>query len=265
MPLVEPVPGRFCWFELGTTDRTAAVAFYRAIFGWTPTETPLGPGGEYTILTLGDQEVAAAYELTTEMRERHVGTHWMVYVSVTDVDATTAAATALGATVIRPPFEAGPNGRMSVLMDPTGAAFSLWQGRANLGVRLVGDPGTAVWVDLSTSDPARAIAFYGQLFGWKLVDGKNMVTATAGDYVHIVNGDTFIGGIQPAAHRNPKEPPHWLTYFEVADCDATLATIRLLGGRVYMEPRAIEKVRRVAVAGDPQGGTFALVEHVRPA
>jgi predicted enzyme related to lactoylglutathione lyase len=219
----------------------------------------------YTILKLGDQDVAAAYALTPEMLGRGVRTHWLVYISVTDVDATTAHATALGATVIQPPVEAGPNGRMSILKDPTGAAFALWQGRTNLGVRLVGDPGTAVWVDLGTGDQAGAIAFYGPLFGWKLVNGKNMVVAKAGDYVHIVNGDSFIGGMQPPGARNPKDPPCWLTYFEVTDCAATLARIRSAGGQVHLEPRQMETVRRVAVASDPQGGTFALVEHLRPA
>ena len=27
-------PGNFCWFELGTSDQTAAKEFYDGLFGW---------------------------------------------------------------------------------------------------------------------------------------------------------------------------------------------------------------------------------------
>jgi predicted enzyme related to lactoylglutathione lyase len=263
MPIVEPVPGRFCWFELGTTDTGSAFSFYRTIFGWTPYEVPMAVGGVYTIFKIGDQDVAAGYELTAEMRGRGVPAHWMLYVSVPNADGAAAKAASLGATVVQPPIDVGPNGRLSVLVDPTGAMFTVWQGAANPGVRLVGDPGTVVWADLSTGDQMRAMSFYGHLFGWKLVDGKNMAIAKAGDYAHIVNGDQFIGGIQPSEHRPPNAPPHWLIYFEVADCDATLALIRALGGQVRMEPMQMAGVRRFAVAADPQGATFALVQHLQ--
>jgi hypothetical protein len=258
MPLVEPVPGRFCWFELGTLDRADAVGFYEKVFGWTHVDTPNGPDGVYTIMRLGEQDVAAAYALLPDMRAAGVGPHWMVYVSVADADATAARVNGLGGKVVQAPFEAGPNGRMAVLQDPSGAMFSIWQGRTNMGVRLVGDPGTAVWADLVTGQQLRAVTFYGALFGWRLVGGKNMAIAKAGDYAHIVNGDTFIGGIQPD-HQGA--PPHWLTYFEVTDLDATLGTIASLGGAVRMPPMALERARRFAVAVDPQGATFALVEH----
>lgn len=262
MPLLEPVPGRFCWFELGTLDRAAGVSFYQQVFGWSHVDFPNGPDGVYTIMRLGDQDVAAMYQLSPEMRAAGLAPHWMIYVSVASADATVAKVHGLGGKVVKPPFEAGPNGRMAVLEDPTGAKFCVWQGRSNMGVRLVGDPGTAVWVDLVTGDQMKAIAFYHGLFGWKLVDGKNMAVAKPGGYAHIVNGDAFIGGIQPDAHG---APPHWLTYFEVASCDRTLAQITSLGGAVRMPTVEMELTRRFAVATDPQGATFALVEHLRRA
>jgi predicted enzyme related to lactoylglutathione lyase len=263
MPIVDPVPYRFCWFELGTTDRVAAEAFYKALFGWDQTTHDLGPGGKYTIFKIGDQDVAATYELDETMRAHGVPTHWMVYVAVPDADAAAAKAASLGAKIVQPPFNAGTNGRMSVLQDPTGAMFCVWQTLSHPGVRLVGGAGTAVWADLSTPDQMRAVTFYGALFGWKLVDGKNMAMAQPGDYAHIVNGDQFIGGIQPAAHRPPNTPAYWLTYFEVENIEATVATIRSLGGRIFQEPMQMEDVRKFAVAGDPQGATFALVQQLR--
>jgi len=106
---------------------------------------------------------------------------------------------------------------------------------------------------LSTGDPAAAAKFYTGLFGWKLDPGKD-------DYQHIVNGEAFIGGIQSSAHRNPNAPPHWLSYFEVSDCDAKTAQTQSMGGSIYLAPMSMENVGRFSVVTDPQGAVFSLFQ-----
>ena len=54
-------------------------------------------------------------------------------------------------------------------------------------------PGTFCWADLSTPDPARAGKFYSDLFGWKLTDDTDDDPPSG--YVHIQNGQEFMGGI----------------------------------------------------------------------
>ena len=39
-----------------------------------------------------------------------------------------------------------------------------------MGKRECYEPGTFCWVDLATTDPAGAKAFYGELFGWEAED-----------------------------------------------------------------------------------------------
>ena len=46
---------------------------------------------------------------------------WNVYFGVTDVDAATRRARPLGAQVLAEPFDVAEHGRMSMLIDPTGA------------------------------------------------------------------------------------------------------------------------------------------------
>jgi hypothetical protein len=82
-------------------------------------------------------------------------------------------------------------------------------------------------------------------------------------YLHIKNGDKFIGGIPPAAHRNPNAPPHWLLYFFVEDCDASAAKAKELGAKLHMEPMTMEGVGRMAIVADPQGAVFALFQPMR--
>jgi predicted enzyme related to lactoylglutathione lyase len=49
---------------------------------------------------------------------------WLVYFAVGDCDQAVATASALGATVMQPPFDIPP-GRMAVLADPVGAVFAV--------------------------------------------------------------------------------------------------------------------------------------------
>jgi predicted enzyme related to lactoylglutathione lyase len=109
------------------------------------------------------------------------------------------------------------------------------------------------WADLSTPDVAAASEFYKGLFGWGLMTGDN-------DYVHIKNGEEFIGGIPPAVHRNPNAPQHWMTYFAVENCDASTDKAKTAGANVYMGPMTIEKVGRMTVLADPQGAVFAIFQ-----
>jgi predicted enzyme related to lactoylglutathione lyase len=112
---------------------------------------------------------------------------------------------------------------------------------------------------LSTPDPARATTFYSGLFGWKIAAGEHDPSG----YLHISNGEDFIGGIPPAARRSEKMPAHWLAYFLTSDCDATAAKAKGLGARFHLEPMTMERVGRMAVVADPQGATFAIFQPMR--
>ena len=51
---------------------------------------------------------------------------WVPFAEVADVDAATAKATRLGATVLKQKTR-GPAGEYSIVRDPGGAAVALWQ------------------------------------------------------------------------------------------------------------------------------------------
>jgi predicted enzyme related to lactoylglutathione lyase len=93
-----------------------------------------------------------------------------------------------------------------------------------------------------------------------MVEGESMRPAAPGSYYHIVSGGEMIGGVPPAAHRAPGIPSHWMIYFQVGDCDGTIAKVTSLGGRVVVPAMTMENVRRFAVLSDPQGAMFAIVQ-----
>ncbi|MBV8809331.1 MAG: VOC family protein [Acidobacteriaceae bacterium] len=249
-------PSSFCWFELGTTDQNAAKQFYTSLFGWTANDYPMGPSDFYTMFQLTGADAAAAYTLREDQRQHGVPPHWMIYIAVENADQTAARAGQLGATVLAAPFDVAEHGRMAVLQDPTGAAFSIWQPKQHPGTGVSRTDGTVCWADLSTGDPAKAAQFYEALFGWSVKPGEH----DSSGYLHIQNRGEFIGGIPPAALRNSQIPPHWLLYFQTSNCDQTAKNAAQAGATLHVAPMTIPNVGRMSVIADPQGAVFAIFQ-----
>jgi predicted enzyme related to lactoylglutathione lyase len=249
-------PGSFCWIELGTTDTNAARRFYESLLGWSTEEFPTGPSGTYTMFRLGGRDVGGGYALTAEMRAHGLPPHWLLYICVRSADETAEKVAQAGGKLLKDPFDVMDIGRMAVIQDPTGAIFAIWQPKTHQGSGIEHVPGALSWADLKTPDEKRAVKFYEEVFGWDIEPGKD-----DGGYMHIRNGDKHIGGVPPAAYRNPKDPPHWLVYFLTQDCDTSTAKAKDLGANIFVPPTSMEGVGRWSVLADPQGAVFALFQH----
>jgi len=251
--------GSFCWVELATSDQNAAKKFYGSIFGWTPNDMPMGPDGVYTIFRLDGRDAAAGYTLRPDQVAQHVPPHWMLYIQVDNLEASAAKVAQLGGKVIVAPFDVMDAGRMAVIADPTGAYFCLWQPNRSKGIQIAHVHGTLCWADLSTPDAKRASDFYSGLFGWQIcADPKDK-----SGYLHIKNGEHFIGGVPPASYRQPGMPAHWMAYFQVDDVDATANKAKEMGAKLFLPPMSMEGVGRFSVIADPQGAAFAIFKSAR--
>jgi len=259
MPNIDKhAPGSFCWTELATSNQPEAKKFYQALFGWAPNDMPMGPNEFYTMFKLEGRDTGAAYTLRSDMVAHGVPPHWALYIAVASADESAARAASLGGKVLAPPFDVFDVGRMAVIQDPTGAQFCIWQAKKHSGFGITGVAGTFCWADLMTPDTGRAAQFYSGLFGWKVEKGKD-----GGPYLHIKNGEEFIGGVPPAGSAGPGVPPHWSLYYLVNDCDASTAKAKSLGARVYMPPTTMEGVGRWSVLADPQGAAFNVFQAAR--
>ena len=249
-------PGTFCWVELGTTDGEAAKKFYTELFGWSFTDSPIGPGMVYTMLKLDGKDIGALYQMPSEMTDQGIPTHWLSYVSVASVDETAAKAKELGATLMKEPFDVMDVGRMAVVQDPTGAVFALWQAGTHKGAGVVNVPNSFCWNELATSDVAKAGDFYTDLLGW----GKNVQQMGPMTYTSFMNGDRPAGGMYQLSPEMGSVPPHWLAYFAVDDTDAMLKKVADLGGTVITPPMDIPGTGRFAIVRDPLGATFGIIK-----
>lgn len=116
----------FVHVELNTTDVDKAKSFYGQLFNWKLEDVPMGDGSDYTMIGVGEGTGGG-------MLKHPMGgpSMWLPYMLVDDIEASTAKAKALGATIIRDVTETMGMGWLSIIMDPTGAAFGLWKPKMN--------------------------------------------------------------------------------------------------------------------------------------
>jgi predicted enzyme related to lactoylglutathione lyase len=253
----EYAAGTPSWTDLASPDLAASQAFYGALFGWSFEEQSTdSPDMPYVMVRQGGHDVAGMMKLTPDMQAGGMPPVWSTYVTVADVEASSAKAKELGGTVLSGPMDVMEAGRMAVVSDPTGAVFCLWQAKGSIGAELVNEPVSMSWNELMSTDIAAAKTFYAGLFGWDPQDqdmGEGMI------YTVWMLGEQGVGG--GMASPVPGMPSYWGVYFAVADCDATVAQAKELGGTVMNEPMDVPEVGRMAALADPQGAVFNVIQN----
>lgn len=241
------IPGKPIWFEHVSKDPKRAQAFYGEVLGWRTKAFPMGPGRSYDMIYCAD-DMIGGYGAP-----RGDAACWASVVSVDDVDATCKAAVAAGGTVLEGPADIPMAGRWARIADPQGAAISIMHRDAGDPPDRLAPPGTFLWIELHTNDPAAALRFYRAVLGYT----DKALPSPAGDY-HVIGRDgKDRGGV--TSHLPPGAAPHWLPYVCVDDTDATVARAKQHGATIVMEPEDIPMAGRAAVLVDPTGATLALL------
>jgi len=232
-----------CWIDVSCTDINAGKEFYAALFGW---EYFVGPAetGHYTQALIDGKSVAG---LMSQPPDQPVA--WTTYLKADDADLTHKAVVEHGGQPMTEVIDVMGEGRMIIATDPTGGVFGVWEPGRHIGARLVNEPGTMVWNELSTPNAARAREFYGAVFGLEIGDPLPDF-----DYTTIKADGRDVGGIFTV----PDAQPDWRVYFAVADTDATTAIADSNGATVLTPPKDTP-FGRMAVIRDPQGAIFALM------
>ena len=113
----------FVHIELQTQDVDKSKKFYASMFGWKLEEIP---GMDYTMINVGEGTGGGMLKKPVP----GIPDNWLPYILVADAAASTKKARALGATIAKDVTEIPDLGWFSVILDPTGAAFGLWQSKA---------------------------------------------------------------------------------------------------------------------------------------
>jgi predicted enzyme related to lactoylglutathione lyase len=271
------IPGVPCWVDTSQPDPEAALPFYSGLFGWEFEDVmPQGSEGQYFIGRIRGRDVAAIGSTPGGTPPMAV---WNTYIWVASADETAAKAREVGGTVVTEPFDVLDSGRMAVLTDPEGAAFCVWQPKTHNGAQVVNEHGALNFNGLNTRDRAAAEAFYGAVFGWRLVRlpagwswalpgyGDHLEESTPGLRARIESFGApegfidVVAALRPIAEDDSTSPAHWNVTFGVDDAEAAAAKVVELGGEVVAGPFDAPWSRNVVV-NDPQGATFIASQFV---
>jgi len=247
----EPLVGKFVWYDLITDDAEAARRFYGALFGWTFEETT-GPNGNDYVLVRSDGVYIGGIVARPDPPDGAEVSRWLPYVSVADVDASVEGAVSGRGEVVVAPLDVRL-GRVSVIVDPEGAALGL--ARCSIGdpddATTAAAPGRVVWTELLAGDESGAASFYKAVVGYDV----ETIERRGGSYTLL-----SVGGVDRAGILlNPTDwNPQWLTYFGVVDPAAAAARAADLGGKVLLEPTPEVREGTMALVTDPSGAVLAL-------
>jgi predicted enzyme related to lactoylglutathione lyase len=248
----EPLVGKVVWNDLVTQDLDVARRFYGELFGWTFEQTT-APGGQPYLLARSGRIFVGGLVAVSSPSKDVVLSRWLPYMSVSDVDASVAKATAGGARVLVGAADVSL-GRVAVIQDKEGAVLGL--ARSHIGdpddTTTAPGPGRVVWTELLANDPASASQFYQTVIGVT----AHTIERHGGPYTLLSEHGIDRAGIL----KNPSDDaaPVWLTYFGVDDPVSAAARVEALGGTVILPPSPQLRDGTMAVVIDPTGALFAL-------
>src|SRR5436309_12857872 len=107
--------GRFVWYELMTTDRVGAKAFYADVVGWTSRDASTNDLA-YSVFVAGAVPSCGLMELPAEALTMGATPRWVGYLEVSDLDDMTARLRRLGGSVYVPPTTSNI-GRIAIVAD----------------------------------------------------------------------------------------------------------------------------------------------------
>lgn len=115
--------------------------------------------------------------------------------------------------------------------------------------------GAPCWVDLMTSDTAKARAFYTELFGWDAEDANPQF----GGYFNFSKNGVLVAGCMSRPPDAPAEVPDvWSVYLATDDARKTVDAAAANGAQVMVPATDVADLGTMGVVVDPTGATIGL-------
>lgn len=249
--------GKVVFVELMTPDIAAAKRFYGGLFGWTFRSFKAG-AADYALASLNGRPVAGLIgkDLPAGKQKQPA---WLTFISVRDVDATKKIAERNGARLLSGPQNIRDRGREAVFADPQGAVFAVLASSSGDPPDSLAEPGEWIWSTLITRDPEHNAAFYQTLFDYEVYDLSP--EAATGERRLILASENFARASANALPvGRPGNHSYWLNFIRVDDTAKAAARVVALGGSILIEPLPDRHGGKLAVAVDPSGAPFGLLE-----
>ncbi len=110
-----------------------------------------------------------------------------------------------------------------------------------------------VHFEISADDPARAVAFYQNVFGWEVSQWGGQ------DYWLLTTGPEGTPGINGGIMPRGEGFPSIVNTVDVADLEASIAAVEANGGKVMMKI-PVQGVGHMAYCWDSEGNLFGMMQ-----
>jgi len=122
-----PAPGTIAWADLTVADADGVRDFYAQVTGWTPQALAMKGGYDDYVMNAPGSGQAVAGICHARGPNADIPPQWVMYIIVSDLDASLAECTARGGAVINGPKSMGGTARYAMIRDPAGAVAALYQ------------------------------------------------------------------------------------------------------------------------------------------
>jgi hypothetical protein len=118
--------GTIGWTDLTVRNAVQIRDFYRAVVGWETSEVEMGGYSDYCMIAPSSRKTVAGI---CHARGMNAGlpAQWLVYITVQNLEESSARCVELGGKILAGPDELGDNGRFCVIQDPAGAVAALFE------------------------------------------------------------------------------------------------------------------------------------------
>lgn len=118
-----------------------------------------------------------------------------------------------------------------------------------------------VHFEIPFDDKARAMKFYSECFGWKLMDMPEMQYVMASSVeVDEMQMPKEPGAINGGLFQRPQEAPNPTIYVGVQSVEAAIKTVSAAGGKVVTPRTPIPGMGAFARVADSEGNVIGLFE-----
>ncbi len=117
--------GTIGWRDLTVQDAEKIRDFYQGVVGWETSAVDMGGYSDFSMIPPGTDEAVAG---VCHARGSNAGLppQWLLYITVEDLDRSTAKCRELGGTIVVDPRPLA-GGRFCVIRDPAGAVCALYE------------------------------------------------------------------------------------------------------------------------------------------
>ncbi|HML02013.1 MAG TPA: VOC family protein [Candidatus Bathyarchaeia archaeon] len=128
---------------------------------------------------------------------------------------------------------------------------------------------TVVHFEIPAKDSEKLKKFYSEVFGWKIEKGNEEMS---GGMEYWMIGTVPVDermtptrpGINGGLYKSPNKKMKPINYISVESADEYIDKIKKLGGKIIMPKQEVPHIGWTAIAEDPEGNQFAIMQPMNP-